>query len=152
MKVLGGAILGFGLGWWATILKEGRERKQLRQALYKELANCYEAVHYHLEPARIDYGYLKTKLKNDLSLVAYDAATKNAAALYSYPEHGYFIGCYRELKKLTEITMDSDDEELIKTLRLTLGMIEDPTNGSVRKNLLKYLPATYHKHVKARGR
>ena len=92
---------------------------------------------------------MKTKLKHELAFIAYDSAAKNAAALYSYPEHGYLIGCYRELKKLADLTAETDDKDLINTLDRTLGMIDNPTDTSVRKNLLKYLPTKYHKDVSA---
>lgn len=65
IKVLFGALLGFGLGYWATILKERRERKQLHKALYQELSNCYEAISYFLEHKGEDLQFLKTKLKHE---------------------------------------------------------------------------------------
>lgn len=52
-------------------------------------------------------------------------------------------------KKLTDLTADTDDKDLINTLGSTLGMIDNPPDTNVRKRLLKYLPTKYHKDVKA---
>ena len=149
LKVVGGALLGFFLGWVGPIFKEHRERSQLRDALYQEIANCYEAISYHISPSKEpDFTFLKTKLKDEMVFIAFEAASRSASGLYKFPEHGWIIGCYRELKKLTALTAESDDNELVfNILPKTMGMIDNVPNKNVKKRLLAALDKKFHEDV-----
>jgi len=147
MKLVVGALLGFGSGWGAMFLKEKRERDQLHDALYREISDCYEAIHYHA----LDCDFLKTKLKNEMPFVAYESAAKNAAALYRFPEHGWIIGCYREVRKLADLSANTNDQDLVKTVRYTLAMIENVPDLEVKRRLDKFLPPEFHNRTKAQG-
>lgn len=147
-KILFGGLLGFGLGWWGHILRERRDGARLRSALYQELANCYEAVRHHTSPERTDFEFLKTKLKHEVVFVGFEAASRNPPALYGIAEHGWLIGCYRELRKLCELAPATDDNDLINLLNTTLGMIENTPNEDARRLLAGALQPQYRNDIK----
>lgn len=128
-----GAALGFLIAYWKDRLKERRENKLLREGLYQEIANNYEAILHWTHPDRCDFEWLKQNIHQEITFLAYEAAGRSPGGFYRIPEHGWLIGVYRELRKLCTKCENANDNELKNLLNNAAVMIE---NGDVR------LPAT----------
>lgn len=147
-KILFGGLLGFGFGWWGNILRERRDGARLRCALYQELANCYEAVLHHTLPDRTDFEFLKTKLKHEFMFVGFEAASRNPSALYGFAEHGWLLGCYRQLRNLCELAPATDDKDLVDLVKSTLHTIQHTPNEDARRLLAEALQPQYRDNIK----
>lgn len=86
-------------------------RKELRNALYQELANNYAALRHNCG-GNADFDWLRDNLRHELSFHAHKKAAGNPEAFYRIPEHGWLERSSKELEKCTKLP--SDDKELVK--------------------------------------
>ncbi len=149
ISVLVGAFLGFVFGWWKERFKERHDNKLLREGMYQEIANNYEAIAYWTAPTRGDFGWLKQNIDREITFLAYEAAAKNPAGLYRMPEHGWLIAVYRELKRLCEQCRGADDGQLLELLKKATGAIEsgDTDLPATKMALRRKLQPEYRKNI-----
>jgi hypothetical protein len=149
ISVLVGALLGFVFGWCKERLKEKRDNKLLKEGMYQEIANNYEAIVYWTAPTRGDFGWLKQNIDREITFLAYEAAAKNPAGLYRMPEHGWLIAVYRELKKLCEQCRGADDGQLADLLKRATETIErgDTDLPTTRMALRRKIQPEYRNNI-----
>lgn len=75
-----GAAFGFIIGYGKYRLKERRDNELLREALYQEIANNYEAILYWTSPDRCDFDWLKINIHQEITFFAYEAAGRSSTA------------------------------------------------------------------------
>jgi hypothetical protein len=91
-------VAGGAVGWFLHIGKERFDRKHLRYAMYRELANNYAVLLYNCAPDRCDFDWLRNNLIHELALHAYKKAAANPEAFYRIPEHGWLERSFNERK------------------------------------------------------
>jgi hypothetical protein len=139
-------VAGGAVGWFLHIGKERLDRKRLRYAMYRELANNYAALLYNSAQGRCDFDWLRNNFTHELAFHAYKKAAGNPEAFYRIPEHGWLERSFKELQKCT--TLPPDDKDLIGQLTLACGTIEGIAPPADAKMFRSMLPNQYAAHIK----
>jgi len=126
MVALLSAVVGFILGVVKDLYKETRDTSVLRNALYQEIANNYEAIHVESGSERWngDFKKLASSTASGLTSLAYEAAARSPL-LFRITEHGWIIACYRECKKFSHNLETCDSKEIMSRIASILGTIEN---------------------------
>jgi hypothetical protein len=141
LKWLGGGIAG----WFLHVAKEQYVRKELRSALYRELANNYSSLLYNCG-ADCNFDWLRHNLAQHLSFHAYTKVAANPEAFYRIPEHGWFERCFKELQQCT--ALPPADEDLMEQLTRTTATIEGICPPADTEKFQTLLPKQHATHIK----
>jgi hypothetical protein len=142
VKVAGGALAG----WFLHAVKERYERRELRHALYRELADNYSGIRYNCVEERFDFDWLRKNLRDQLSFHAYKKASGNPEAFYCITEHGWFERCFKELEKCAALS--DDDKELMEQLQRGAATIEGIAPPADTDLFRSMLPRQYAANIK----